>query len=141
MSSANYQAEYFLSSFVFASSTFCSAYKIIRTQNLFTHFQICAAFWFHIIVWYTVPQITSRRNAIKSKHFFSSNHFKIAFPHIQQMLYDEFCTNYAFLRLITHFCILALMSKNWGIIVSLEVICLAKISYYELFMHMYILMK
>ena len=38
MSSADYQAEHLLSSFVFGSSTFCSAYRIVTTQSLFTHF-------------------------------------------------------------------------------------------------------
>ena len=38
MSSVNYQAKHLLSSFVFASSIFCSAYRIVTTQSLFTHF-------------------------------------------------------------------------------------------------------
>ena len=38
MSSAKYQAEHLLSSFVFGSSTFCSAYRIVTTQSLLTHY-------------------------------------------------------------------------------------------------------
>ena len=38
MSSADFQAEHLLRSLVFDSSTFCSAWKIVRTHSLFTQF-------------------------------------------------------------------------------------------------------